>query len=142
MRLASPDYRDAPLIDLNYFSDPESYDQRILTAALRYARGLVATAALSRFIKAEVLPGPDVETDDEWLAYMRASAETVYHPSGTCRMGRAEDPLAVVTPDLRVRGLAGLRVADASVFPSMVTVNICNTVMMIAERAAEMILHD
>ena len=142
LRLASPDYRHAPVIDLNYFSDSEGYDQRILTAALRYSRELVATAALARFIKAEVLPGPDVETDDEWLAYMRATAETVFHPSGTCRMGRADEPLAVVTPDLRVRGVAGLRVADASVFPSMVTVNICNTVMMIAERAAEMILHD
>jgi choline dehydrogenase len=142
LRLASPDYRDAPVIHLNYFSDSESYDQRILTAALRYSRELVATAALSRFIKAEVLPGSDVESDDEWLAYMRATAETVFHPSGTCRMGRADDPMAVVTPDLRVRGIAGLRVADASVFPTMVTVNICNTVMMIAERAAEIILHE
>ena len=81
-----------------------------------------------------------MESDDDWLAYIRDTAETVYHPSGTCRMGDAGDPLAVVTPDLRVRGIAGLRIADASVFPSMVSVNICNTVMMIAERAAAMIL--
>jgi choline dehydrogenase len=130
------------VIDLNYFSDADGYDQRILTAGLRYARELAATPALAAFIKREVLPGADVQLDDEWLAYIRASAETVYHPSGTCRIGTATDRLAVVTPDLRVRGVAGLRVADASVFPSMVSVNICNTVMMIAERAAEMILQD
>ena len=142
LRLLSPDYRDAPKIDLNYLSDAEGYDRRILTAALRYARELVATPALSAFIAREVLPGAEVQLDDEWLDYLRATAETVYHPSGTCRMGRTDDPLSVVTPDLRVKGVAGLRVADASVFPSMVTVNICNTVMMIAERAAQMILQD
>jgi choline oxidase len=142
LRLASPDYRDAPRIDLNYLSDAEGYDCRILTAGLRFARELVAMPALAAFIKREVLPGPQVQRDDEWLDYMRATAETVYHPSGTCRMGAATDRLAVVTPDLRVRGVAGLRVADASVFPSMVSVNICNTVMMIAERAAAMILQE
>jgi choline dehydrogenase-like flavoprotein len=142
LRLASSDYHDHPLIDLNYFSDAEGYDQRILIAGLRYARALVATPALAAFIRREVLPGPDVGDDDDWLDYIRASAETVYHPSGTCRMGAATDRLAVVTPDLRVRGVAGLRVADASVFPSMVSVNICNTVMMIAERAAAMILQE
>ena len=88
------------------------------------------------------MPGAEVQSDDEWYDYIRATAETVYHPSGTCRMGAADDPLAVVTPDLRVKGVPGLRVADASVFPSMVTVNICNTVMMIAERAAEFIRQD
>ena len=81
----------------------------------------------------------DVIHGDDWLAYIRSGAETVYHPSGTCRMGRADDKLAVVTPDLRIRGMAGLRIADASVFPDMVSVNICNTVMMIAERAAAII---
>ena len=140
LTLASRDYRDAPVIDLNYFSDSEGYDQRILIAGLRFARELAATPSLSQCIRREVLPGPDVENDDDWLAYIRNTAETVYHPSGTCRIGDAGDPLAVVTPDLRVRGIAGLRIADASVFPSMVSVNICNTVMMIAERAAAMIL--
>jgi choline dehydrogenase-like flavoprotein len=142
LRLASADYRDAPLIDLNYFSDAEGYDKRILIAALRYARELVATPALSRYIAAEAVPGPRVVDDDDLFAYIRETAETVYHPSGSCRMGAAQDPLSVVTPDLRVKGLAGLRVADASVFPSMVTVNICNTVMMVAERAAAMIAGD
>lgn len=139
LRLASPDIGIAPVIDLNYFSDREGYDQRILIAGLRYARELAATSTLAPWIKSEILPGPAVESDDEWLDYVRASCETVYHPSGSCKMGAANDTLAVVTPDLKVRGIDGMRVADASVFPSMVTVNICNTVMMIAERAAEFI---
>ncbi len=85
------------------------------------------------------MPGPDVVAPEDFRAYIHETCETVYHPSGTCRIGRARDPLAVVTPDLRVRGIDGLRIADASVFPDMVTVNICNTVMMVAERAAELI---
>jgi choline oxidase len=139
LRLASRDIRAAPIIDLNYLSDTEGYDQRILIAGLRYARKLLTTTALSPYIKTEVLPGPDVQTDAEFLSYIRATCETVYHPSGSCKMGAANDVMAVVTPDLRVRGIDGLRIADASVFPSMVTVNICNTVMMIAERAAQFI---
>ena len=74
-----------------------------------------------------------METDDEWVAYIHDVCETVYHPCGTCRIGD------VVTPDLKVKFVDGLRVCDASVFPSMVTVNINNTVMMVAEKAAEMI---
>ena len=91
------------------------------------------------YIKSEIQPGPDVVSNAEFGAYIRETCETVYHPAGTCKMGAANDPLAVVTPELRVRGIEGLRVADASVFPSMVTVNICNTVMMVAERAAALI---
>lgn len=142
LHLVSPDIHLAPAIDLNYFSDPEGYDQRILIAGLRFARKLIATSALSPYIKSEVMPGPDISTDEAFLDYIRETCETVYHPSGSCKMGAAEDPLSVVTPDLRVKGIDGLRIADASVFPGMVTVNICNTVMMIAERAAEFILQD
>ena len=137
--LARPEIDAAPVIELNYFSDPEGYDARTLVAGLRYARRLAATRALAPWIRRELLPGPGVDSDAELLDYVRASCETVYHPSGTCRMGAADDPMAVVTPELAVRGLANLYVADASVFPSMVTVNICNTVMMVAERAAELI---
>ena len=138
--LASPDYREPPAIDLNYFSDADGYDRRIILGGLRFGREVLNSAELAGFIAEEVMPGADVQSDDELFAYVRETAETVYHPSGTCRMGAPDDPLAVVTPDLRVRGIEGLRVADASVFPSMVTVNICNTVMMIGERAADMIL--
>lgn len=139
LRLANPDIQAAPIIDLNYFSDSEGYDQRILIAGLRYARELIATDALSTFIKREIQPGPAVNSDDEFLDYVRASCETVYHPSGSCKIGAEGDPMAVLTPQLEVRGIEGLRVADASIFPSMVTVNICNTVMMVAERAVEFI---
>jgi choline dehydrogenase-like flavoprotein len=139
LRLANADIQAAPIIDLNYFSDSEGYDQRILIAGLRYARELISSAALATFIKREILPGPGVNSDDEFLDYIRASCETVYHPSGSCKIGADTDPMAVLSPQLEVRGIAGLRVADASVFPSMVTVNICNTVMMVAERAVEFI---
>jgi len=139
MTLVSRDIQEAPLIDLNYFSDTEGYDRRILLEGLRFARELAASPALSKHVKQEILPGPALESDDELFDYMRQTCETVYHPSGSCKMGAASDPLAVVTPDLRVRGIDGLRIADASVFPSMVTVNICNTVMMIGERAVELI---
>lgn len=140
--LNSPDPADKPQIDLNYFSDAAGYDRRILLGGLRYARRLTQTAALSPYLKREVTPGYDVASDTKFFDYMTQSCETVYHPCGTCKMGAADDLMAVVTPELNVRGIQGLRIADASVFPEMVTVNICNTVMMVAERATEMISCD
>ena len=128
-----------PVIDLNYLSDPGGHDQRILLQGLRFARKLAAERPLSQWIEREIYPGPDVQTDQELRAAALESCETVYHPAGTCRMGAAGDPGSVVTPDLKVKGLHQLRIADASVFPDMVTVNICNTVMMVAEKAAELI---
>lgn len=138
LQLTSADIREAPAIELNYFSDPEGYDEATLIAGLRFALEILAGDALQPWIKRELLPGPDVVAPEDFRSYIRETCETVYHPSGTCRIGRAQDRLAVVGPDLRVRGIDGLRVADASVFPDMVTVNICNTVMMVAERAAEL----
>lgn len=140
--LASADPRSAPVIDLRYFSDPDGYDQRILLAAMRFARRLGETRALGSRLRAEVAPGPGVHTDDELMSYIRHVCETVYHASGTCVMGDPARPGTVVGCDLKVKGIAGLRVADASVFPTMVSVNICNTVMMIAEKAADLILAD
>lgn len=137
--LEGADIHTPPRIELNYFSDADGYDRRVILAGLRYGRDLLASSALAPWIKAEVAPGPGIVSDAELFDYVRASCETVYHPCGTCRIGAADDPLAVVTPDLRLRGLDGLRVADAAVFPGMVTVNICNTVMMVAERAAALI---
>ena len=140
--LRSADPLDKPGIDLNYFSDEEGYDRRILLGGLRYARQLAKTGALSTYLKREITPGCDIESDDEFFAYMTQSCETVYHPCGTCAMGDESDPTAVVTPDLKVRGVQALRIADASVFPDMITVNICNTVMMVAERAVDLICED
>ena len=142
LRLVSPLINVPPEINLNYLSDAEGYDRRILIAGLRFARQLSTTSSLSTFIKEEILPGPEIESDEDLLDYILETCETVYHPSGTCKMGAACDPMSVVTPDLKVKGIEGLRIADASVFPSMVSVNICNTVMMVAERAALIILQD
>jgi choline dehydrogenase-like flavoprotein len=140
VRLASPDMRDKPIIDLNYFSDAQGYDIGLLIAAMRFTRELGHTRAMQALCSAELRPGPDVETDADWRAYVEDVCETVYHPSGTCRMGDPQEPAIVCGPDLKVKGIDGLYVADASVFPSMVTVNINATVMMIAEKAADLIV--
>ncbi|HCW20133.1 MAG TPA: choline dehydrogenase, partial [Achromobacter sp.] len=91
-------------------------------------------------IDAEVSPGPDVESDEQWLDFARHNGQTIYHPIGTCRMG--SDPAAVTDARLRVNGLMGVRVVDASVMPKMVSGNTQAAVMMVAERGAEMILED
>ncbi len=137
--MGSSDPTMAPEIDLNYLSDPEGYDRRILLGGLQFARRLTTTEALSPYLKREVLPGNDIQSDEALLDYIEQTCETVYHPCGTCAMGAENNPNAVVSPDLRVKGIHGLRIADASVFPDMVTVNICNTVMMVAERAVDLI---
>ncbi|NKB78040.1 MAG: hypothetical protein GKR96_13645 [Gammaproteobacteria bacterium] len=141
IKLIDPNPNTAPAIDLNYLSDPEGYDQRILIGGLRFARDLTQTRALSPYIKMEITPGLDMQSDDELIQYIHQTCETVYHPCGTCAMGSVEDSKSVVTPDLRVKGVENLRIADASVFPDMVTVNICNTVMMVAEHAVELIVN-
>ncbi len=139
VKLVSSDPTMAPEIDLNYLSDPEGYDRRILLGGLQFARRLTTTEALSPYLKREVLPGNDIQSDEALLDYIEQTCETVYHPCGTCAMGAENNPNAVVSPDLRVKGIHGLRIADASVFPDMVPVNICNTVMMVAERAVDVI---
>jgi len=103
------------------------------------ARRVAATEPMSRWITREVFPGPEVQSDEELSELARAAHHTVYHVSGTCRIGAAGDPAAVVDPQLRVRGIAGLRVADASVFPVITTVNTVVTVLMVGERAADLI---
>jgi choline dehydrogenase len=139
LTLASPDPRVPPRIDLNYFSDPDGYDRRILCEALKFTRRFAGTTALKPMIVRELAPGPDAVTDADLEAYMRDVCETVYHPSGTAVMGDPARKETVVDPSLRVKGVDGLRVSDASVFPTMVTVNINNTVMMVAEKAAEIV---
>jgi choline dehydrogenase-like flavoprotein len=138
--LGSSDIHDKPIIDLNYFSDSAGDDRATLIKGLHIARKLGENPALAPWFKREVAPGPMCQTDDDLFAYIRQTCETVYHPAGTCRMGATNDAGAVVTPDLRVKGVQGLRVADASVFPDMVTVNINNTVMMVAEHAVDLLL--
>lgn len=135
-RSADPFHK--PVIRPNMLSHPE--DQRCLVEAMKIARRIVGQPALRRHVAFELSPGEQVRSDDEWLAFGRVNAQTIYHPVGTCRMGA--DEAAVTDPRLRVRGLAGLRVADASVIPSMVSGNTQATVFVVAERAAELILED
>ncbi|MFD4572357.1 GMC family oxidoreductase [Streptomyces sp. NPDC058417] len=137
--LTSADPAVKPALDFRYFTDDEDYDGRTLVDGIRIAREIAATEPLASWLKREVAPGPAVTGDEELSAYARKVAHTVYHPAGTCRMGAADDELAVVDPQLRVRGLQALRVADASVFPTMTAVNPMIGVLMVGERAVDLI---
>ncbi|RDW88595.1 alcohol oxidase-4 [Coleophoma cylindrospora] len=137
--LTSADPSVKPALDFRYFTDPEGYDAATIVAGLKAAREVAKQAPFRDWIKKEVAPGPKVQTDEELSEYGRRVAHTVYHPAGTTKMGAANDEMAVVDPELRVRGLKGLRVADAGVFPTMTSINPMLTVLAIGERAAEII---
>ncbi len=129
--ITGPTMRHKPHIALNYFNDP--YDLPKLVQAMKFTRQLIETKSLSAFLQDELFPGNQVQTDAEWQAYIHAVCETVYHPCGTARMGD------VVDTALRVKGVENLHIVDASVFPSLITVNINAAVMMVAEKAATLI---
>jgi len=135
VRLAGADPRAAPLIDPNYWSDP--YDRRMSIGGLRIAREILRQKALRPFILAERLPGPDKISDDDLFEYCCLNSKTSHHPAGTCRMGH--DELAVVAPDLRVRGVEGLRVCDASIMPKIVSSNTNAPTIMIGEKASDLV---
>ncbi len=140
--LKSADPAQPPAIALNYLSTPE--DRRVAAASIRLTRAIVAQAALRKFSPVEYRPGAAVRDDDE-AALVRAAGDigsTIFHPVGTARMGRAEDPGAVVDARLRVLGIDALRVVDASVMPSITSGNTNSPTMMIAEKGAAMILED
>ncbi|QYK40344.1 MAG: GMC family oxidoreductase N-terminal domain-containing protein [Paracoccaceae bacterium] len=124
-----------PDIRLNYLSTDE--DRRVALASIRQARRIMGAQALRRFTPEEWLPGPGFDTDEALIAKAGDIATTIFHPVGTCRMGT--DPQAVVDPQLRLRGMDGLRIADASVMPRIVSGNTASPVIMIAERAADLI---
>jgi choline dehydrogenase len=136
--LRSADPADDPAIFANYLSAEE--DRRALREGVHIARRVAAQPALAAYQTCEFQPGPDVRTDDEIDAWIRASAETIYHPVGTCRMGVAGDANAVVDEQLRVQGIAGLRVVDASVMPTLVGGNTNAPTIMVAEKASDLIL--
>ena len=106
---------------------------------VRIARKLLSAPDFDRFQGSELYPGEEAQSDDEILEFLRERAETIYHPIGTCKMGSDDDEMAVVDNQLRVRGVAGLRVVDASVMPSLIGGNTNAPTVMIAERAAEFI---
>lgn len=135
VRLASADPETAPVIDPNFLGDER--DVATMVAGLRMAREVGEATALARWRDKEELPGAAVRGEDELRAYVRQVAGPYFHPVGTCRIG--EDPLAVVDTELRVHGIDGLRVADASVMPQIVPANTNATVLAIAERAATLL---
>jgi choline dehydrogenase-like flavoprotein len=136
VRLASADPATAPLIDPNYWADP--YDRECAIKGLRLAREIMDQDALKPFVLTERLPGPELTSDEALTEYAYRSCKTDHHPVGTCAMGGGAD--AVVTPDLKLRGLLGLRVVDASVMPFVPSCNTNAPTIMIAEKAADMIL--
>jgi choline dehydrogenase len=131
---AEPDRQ--PDIRLNYLSARN--DRDVVVKALRQARQIMTARALARYRPEEILPGPAYQSDEDLLTQAGNIATTIFHPVGTCRMG--QDERAVVGHDLRVHGLAGLRVVDASIMPRIVSGNTASPVVMIAEKAADMIL--
>jgi choline dehydrogenase len=131
----SPNPAEAPAINPRYLSDPT--DRRAIVGGLRFVRRLFAAPALARYCDAEILPGSAVASDDELLDYARQKGSTVYHATCTCKMG--SDQMAVVDDQLRVHGLEGLRVVDASVMPTVTSTNTNAPTIMIAERGADLI---
>ena len=135
VRLSSADPADAPLIDPNYWAEP--YDRAISLAGLRMARDILRQKALEPFLLAERQPGPEAVSEEALIQYAYRTSKTDHHPVGTCKMGT--DTLAVVSPDLKLRGLEGLRVCDASIMPVISSSNTNAPTLMIGEKAADLI---
>jgi len=140
VHIRSPRPEDAPRILPNYLSTPE--DRKVAADSLRLTRRIVAQPALQKYRPQEVKPGVQYQTDEELARLAGDIATTIFHPVGTCKMGRPDDPTAVVDPRLRVRGVRGLRVIDASVMPTITSGNTNSPTLMIAERGAEWILNN
>jgi choline dehydrogenase len=133
--LKSADPTDSPAMRPNYLS--AATDQRTVVDALKLGRGLLGSPHMRSFIQSEYVPGGQVTSDEQLLDYARNTGGTVFHPTSTCKMGT--DPMAVVDPELRVHGVEGLRVIDASVMPTVVSGNTNAATIMIAEKASDMI---
>jgi choline dehydrogenase-like flavoprotein len=138
VRLASADPAVPPLIDPNYLEDAR--DRELSIEGLRLAQEILGQAPLKPFIEAERLPGPDVRTDDDYFAFICQHSKTSHHPAGTCRMG--PDAAAVVDNRLRLNGIEGLRLADASIMPTLISSNTNAAAIMIGEKAADLIQAD
>jgi choline oxidase len=139
VRLRSRDFRDRARVDPRYFTDPDGHDMRVMTTGVRLARRIAEQEALKEWVARELTPGPDAVSDDELADYIVKTHNTVYHPAGTAKMGPADDPAAVVDPQLRVRGVEGLRVADASILPFLPAINPNITCMMVGEKASDLL---
>ncbi|KFC51902.1 hypothetical protein GY12_15990, partial [Micrococcus luteus] len=117
VRLRSNDYRDKPAVDPRYFTDPEGHDMAVAVAGIRLAREIVSQPAMAEWAGRELAPGVEAQTDEEIADYVRRTHNTVYHPVGSVRMGADDDAMSPLDARLRVKGVTGLRVADASVMP-------------------------
>jgi choline dehydrogenase len=131
----SADPMAAPAIRPNFLS--EELDRRTIVAGMKIGRRIINNPVLDKYRAFEMNPGDGVQTDDEWLDFARINGQTTYHVTGTCKMGH--DPMAVVDDELRVHGIAGLRVIDASIMPTLVSGNTNAAVIMIAEKGADMV---
>ncbi|CRK08984.1 hypothetical protein BN1708_009856, partial [Verticillium longisporum] len=141
--LTSADPKVKPALDFRYFTDPEGYDAATLVYGMRAARKVAEQAPFKDWIAKEVAPGPDIQTDEALSEYARRAAHTVYHPCGTTKMGDVhKDGMAVVDEHLKLRGLRGVRIADAGVFPTIPSINPMLTVLGVGERCAELILEE
>jgi choline dehydrogenase len=138
VHLKSADPNAAPAIRVNYLAAAE--DRLANVEGLKSLRAIIGSPAMADYLEREVEPGPSCASDADLLAYARAKGSTIYHPSGTCRMGR--DAGAVVTPDLKVNGITGLRVADGSIMPRLVSGNCNAAIIMIGEKASDLVLAD
>lgn len=137
VRARSRDPFDKPVIQPNYLA--EESDRRTLLGGMKLARKLMHSEPLQPYIDYEAFPGPDVQTDDELLAAAKERGTTTFHPAGTCKMGPASDPTAVIDDQLRVHGIDGLRVIDASIMPTMLSANLNAATMMIAEKGSDLV---
>jgi len=140
VQITSARFEDAPAIAPCYLSTPQ--DRRIAAESLRLTRRIIGQPAMARYAPREVKPGVQYQSDEDLARLAGDIANTIFHPVGTCRMGRSDDPDAVVDPRLRLRGVAGLRVVDASVMPTITSGNTNAPVLMIAERAAKWMIDD
>jgi choline dehydrogenase len=138
VRLASADPFAKPRIRFNYMSHPD--DVAEFRACVRLTREVFAQKSFDPYRGREIQPGKDIQSDDEVDAFVRAKVESAYHPSCSNRMGRRDDPMAVVDPEARVIGLESLRVIDSSIMPSITTGNLNAPTIMLAEKAADVIL--
>lgn len=136
--LASADPLDAPHILFNYMSDPQDWDD--FRRCIRLTREIFAQDAFRPFVKHEIQPGENVQTDDELDEFIREDVESAYHPCGTCRMGRADDAMAVVDAEAKVIGVEGLRVADSSIFPRITNGNLNAPSIMVGEKVSDHLL--
>lgn len=138
VRIRSADPKEAPAIAPNYLSTPE--DRKVAADSLRVTRRIASQPAFSKYQPEEYKPGVQYQTDEELTKLAGDIGTTIFHPVGTTRMGRADDTMAVVDPHLRVRGMAGLRVVDAGIMPTITSGNTNSPTLMIAEKAARWIL--